>query len=102
MRSRIVIGATVATVLLGAMIGHSALQTPAVRSVDEKILREGHEKLCGATGNCIAWFFRRVEGGWHSLALGREYPPDGAAFAFLPLSTKVYPIWLWKEMTVVE
>jgi len=40
MRSWTAIGATVATVLLGMVIGRSALQTPAVRSVDEKALRE--------------------------------------------------------------
>jgi hypothetical protein len=34
------IGATAATALLGAVIARSALQTPAVRSVDEKVLRE--------------------------------------------------------------
>jgi len=45
---------------------------------------QGQEKLCGATGNCIAWFFRRGKGSLQSLGLGREYPPDAAAFAFLP------------------
>ena len=39
MRSWTAIGATV-TALLGVVIARSALQTPAVRSVDEKILRE--------------------------------------------------------------
>lgn len=34
------IGATVAPVLLGAVIALSAPQLPAVRSVDEKIFRE--------------------------------------------------------------
>lgn len=34
------IGATVAAGLIGTMIVRSALQTPAVRSVDEKVLRE--------------------------------------------------------------
>jgi uncharacterized protein len=40
MRSWTVIGATVATALLGVVIAGSALQAPAVRSVDEKVLRE--------------------------------------------------------------
>jgi pimeloyl-ACP methyl ester carboxylesterase len=40
MRSRKVIGATVATVLFGTMIALSAFQTPAVRTLDEKVLRE--------------------------------------------------------------
>jgi uncharacterized protein len=40
MRSWAAIGATVATALLGVVIGLSARQTPAVRSVDEKVLRE--------------------------------------------------------------
>jgi uncharacterized protein len=41
MRSRIVIGAVMlGTALLGAVIARTALQTPAVRSVDEKVLRE--------------------------------------------------------------
>ncbi len=40
MRSWTVISATVATALLGTVIARSAPQTPAVRSVDEKILRE--------------------------------------------------------------
>ena len=40
MRSRKAIGAAVATVLFGTMIGLSARQSPAVRDVDEKILRE--------------------------------------------------------------
>ena len=39
MRSWTAIGATVATVLLGMVIARSALQTPAVRSVEEKALR---------------------------------------------------------------
>jgi len=37
---RTVIGAAVATVLLWTTIGLSALQSPAVRAVDEKVLRE--------------------------------------------------------------
>ena len=40
MRSRKAICATAATVLLGTLIGFSAPQTPAVRAVDEKVLRE--------------------------------------------------------------
>lgn len=40
MPSRKAIGAAVGTVLLGAIIGLSALQTPAVRAVDENVLRE--------------------------------------------------------------
>jgi pimeloyl-ACP methyl ester carboxylesterase len=40
MRSWKTIGATVATALVGVAIARSALQTPAVRSVDEKVLRE--------------------------------------------------------------
>jgi pimeloyl-ACP methyl ester carboxylesterase len=40
MRRWTVIGATVATALLGAAIVRSALQPPAVRSVEEKVLRE--------------------------------------------------------------
>src|SRR5437764_14667848 len=40
MRSRAVIGARVAAVLIGVMIPLPAFQTPAVVSVDEKILRE--------------------------------------------------------------
>src|SRR5688572_14686970 len=40
MPSRTVIGAAVGSVLLGTMIGLSAFQTPAVRAVDEKVLRE--------------------------------------------------------------
>lgn len=39
MRSWKAIGGTVATVLLGTMMALSALQTPAVRAVDDKILR---------------------------------------------------------------
>jgi dienelactone hydrolase len=40
MRSRIAIGTTVATIVLGSVIVRSMFQAPAVRSVDEKILRE--------------------------------------------------------------
>ena len=40
MRSWTVVGVSFATILLGAMIACSALQTPSVRSVDERILRE--------------------------------------------------------------
>jgi hypothetical protein len=40
MRSWTAVGATVAPALLGAVIARSALQAPAVRSVDEKVLRE--------------------------------------------------------------
>jgi hypothetical protein len=40
MRSRMTIGAAVATALVGVVIARSALQTPAVRSVEEKVLRE--------------------------------------------------------------
>jgi pimeloyl-ACP methyl ester carboxylesterase len=40
MRSWTVSGATAATVLLGVVIAHSARQTAAVSSVDEKVLRE--------------------------------------------------------------
>lgn len=40
MRSWISIGAAVATVLLGEVIACSSLQAPAVRSVEEKVLRE--------------------------------------------------------------
>jgi pimeloyl-ACP methyl ester carboxylesterase len=40
MPSRKAIGATVVTVLLGIMIALAARQTPAVREVDEKVLRE--------------------------------------------------------------
>jgi uncharacterized protein len=41
MHSRRTIGAALATVLIvGAWIAHSTLQTPAVRAVDEKVLRE--------------------------------------------------------------
>jgi pimeloyl-ACP methyl ester carboxylesterase len=39
MRSWTVIGATAVTALVGVVIARSALQTPAVRSVDEKVLR---------------------------------------------------------------
>ena len=40
MRSWTLIGATVATALLGLVSASSALQAPALRSVDEKVLRE--------------------------------------------------------------
>jgi uncharacterized protein len=40
MRSPKAIGATVGTVLLGTMLAFSALQSPAVRAVDEKVLRQ--------------------------------------------------------------
>ncbi|MGB2717209.1 MAG: alpha/beta hydrolase [Vicinamibacterales bacterium] len=40
MRSRVALGATVATMVLGSVIVRSVFQAPAVRSVDEKILRE--------------------------------------------------------------
>src|SRR5688572_17705683 len=40
MPSRKAIGAVVGGVLLGTMVGLSAFQTPAVRAVDEKVLRE--------------------------------------------------------------
>lgn len=40
MRSWTVIGATVVTALFGVAIARSALQTPAVRSMEEKVLRE--------------------------------------------------------------
>ena len=40
MNARRVIGATAAAVLLGVLVARSALQTPAVRSIDEKALRE--------------------------------------------------------------
>ena len=40
MRSWTTIGAIVVAALLGAVIARSALQTPAVRPVDEKVLRE--------------------------------------------------------------
>ena len=40
MRSRTAIGATGGTVLLGTMIALSTVQTPVVRAVDEKVLRE--------------------------------------------------------------
>jgi hypothetical protein len=40
MRSRTAIGATVVTAVVGAVFARSALQTPAVRSVDERVLRE--------------------------------------------------------------
>jgi pimeloyl-ACP methyl ester carboxylesterase len=40
MRSWIAIGATVVTTLVGVAIARSALQTPTVRSLEEKVLRE--------------------------------------------------------------
>jgi len=40
MSSRKAIGAAVGSILLGAMIGLSAFQTPAVRATEEKVLRE--------------------------------------------------------------
>ena len=40
MRSRTAIGATIAAAIIGVVIARSALQTPAVRSVDAKVLRE--------------------------------------------------------------
>src|SRR6266849_1633023 len=40
MRSWTAIGAIVVTALVGVVIARSATQTPAVRSVDEKVLRE--------------------------------------------------------------
>jgi pimeloyl-ACP methyl ester carboxylesterase len=40
MHSRRTIGAALAAVLIVAWIAHSTLQTPAVRAVDEKVLRE--------------------------------------------------------------
>jgi uncharacterized protein len=40
MRSSTAIGATVATALLAVVTARSVLQTPAVRSVDQKVLRE--------------------------------------------------------------
>jgi uncharacterized protein len=40
MHSRRTIGTALATVLIGASIADSTLQTPAVRAVDEKVLRE--------------------------------------------------------------
>ena len=40
MRSRTVIGATFATIIVGTILARSALQTPAIRSVDESVLRE--------------------------------------------------------------
>ena len=40
MRLRTAIGVTLATVVVGTILARSALQTPAVRSVDESVLRE--------------------------------------------------------------
>jgi hypothetical protein len=40
MPSRTAIGVTLATVVVGTILARSALQTPAVRSVDESVLRE--------------------------------------------------------------
>ena len=40
MRSRRAMVATAATVLLGTMMALAALQSPTVRAVDEKVLRE--------------------------------------------------------------
>ncbi len=40
LRLRTAIGATLATMVVGTILARSALQTPAVRSVDESVLRE--------------------------------------------------------------
>jgi hypothetical protein len=40
LRSRAIIAATIGTILLGTVIAGSARQTPVLRSVDEKVLRE--------------------------------------------------------------
>jgi len=40
MRGRIVIGATIVTAVLGVVIARSAFQSPAVRAVEAKVLRE--------------------------------------------------------------
>ena len=40
MRSRWAIGASITAVLVGVVIARSALQTPSVRAIDEKVLRE--------------------------------------------------------------
>ena len=40
MRTKIVMGAAVATALVGIVLARSGFQSPDVRNVDEKILRE--------------------------------------------------------------
>jgi hypothetical protein len=40
MRTKMVIGAAVATALVGVVLARSGFQSPAIRPVDEKILRE--------------------------------------------------------------
>jgi hypothetical protein len=44
---------------------------------------QGTSELCGGTGNCVTWFFRKSGAKWQLLPLARRYPPDSAAFAFI-------------------
>lgn len=47
---------------------------------------QGNDDLCGATGNCQTWFFRKVDRDWQPLTGDWGPDPDTlvAAFAFLP------------------
>jgi hypothetical protein len=47
--------------------------------VDGLVLQGLHD-LCGATGNCTTWVFRRERGHWASLFF--DYPPSAQGFGF--------------------
>jgi hypothetical protein len=47
---------------------------------DNGLVVNGRSELCGGTGNCATWFFRRSQAKWR-LVLDGSWP---AAFAFIP------------------
>jgi hypothetical protein len=50
---------------------------------------QGSKLLCGATGNCATWVFRRAKDGWHNLFSGDA--PLASAFGFSDATTNGVP-----------
>jgi hypothetical protein len=50
---------------------------------------QGSKLLCGGTGNCATWVFRRAKDGWHNLFSGDA--PLASAFGFSEATTNGVP-----------
>jgi hypothetical protein len=61
---------------------HAELRARRLRLGDgDGLLVRGTRLLCGGTGNCQTWLFRRVEGKWRGLFADQAPIGEGIAFA---------------------
>jgi hypothetical protein len=88
---------TLLSMALAAGLGKDDMRSPAAlrkellarrvdmgEGADHGLVLQGNDRLCGGTGNCATWFFRKEGTDWKLLE-PKNYAPQVSEFGFLSL-----------------